>query len=86
MNGKERGGIKVADPYYMNFNKKNIRNQKKEIVQPELGPRNWMAGKSLDDTGAIGFPGEQLSAYLQRFTHNSSKDKDKYDKNLFFKG
>ncbi len=63
---------------------KNSRHHKKEIVQPQLGPRNWVSGKSLDDSGAIGFPGEKMKAYLRQFTYNSSKDK--YDKNLFLKG
>lgn len=60
------------------------KNNNKEVVQPELGPRNWVAGKSLDDTGAIGFPGEKWKAYLQKITQNASKDK--FDKNIFLKG
>ncbi len=63
---------------------KNNRQQKKEVVQPALGPRNWVAGKSLDDAGAIGFPGEKLSAYLHKFVRSNLKGKE--DTNVFLKG
>ncbi|WP_114791164.1 hypothetical protein U0035_22265 [Niabella yanshanensis] len=63
---------------------KNNRDSRKGIVQPDLGPRNWVAGKSLNDSGTIGFPGEKLSSYLQKLTDNNSKGKE--DNNLFPKG
>jgi len=63
---------------------KSNRLYKKELVQPELGPRNWVAGKSLNDSASIGFPGEKFSACLQKFIHSKSKGKN--DKNLFLKG